>query len=396
MSTADFQKMTSALAGDKRGPLTDLPPVEKVTVLGAGVEAQAIACMCLSEGADVLMFSAYRAELEPLRTAGGISVRGEGPVGNYQIDQEGVPSIRLTSELDAAVDHADVIFVTGPVLKQRTYSLVLAGHLKEGQILVIAPGRSLGAVEMAWNLRVGGNTTNVSIVEPGQLPWWVTKDGNTLSLSAIGPAKCGVIPGGSQQVLAALQPYLPNMVPAPNVIDSGFSDASGFIEVGALMLGGPAMPPGGPELPVGGVPLESQATFRNLIGEHHRRVMRAMAAERREVAAKWGVRTVPENKELYELNTGAHSGEGSRPVPTHEQAVALVRCAVIGSLVPLLSAANIAGVAAPTTEAMVSTACAVLGGDLLNAGRRLEAIGIPSGNLDDARRALEAIAAGEA
>ena len=396
MSTADFQKMASALSGDKRGPISDLPSVQKVTVLGAGVDAQAMACLCLSEGADVLMFSAYRAELEPLRSSGGISVRGEGPVGNYQIDQDAVPSIKLTSELDAAVDHADVIFVTGPVLKQRTYSLVLAGHLKEGQIIVIAPGRSLGAIEMAWNLRVGGNTTNVSIVEPGQLPWWVSKEGNTLSLSAIGPAKCGVVPASNQRVLTALKPYLPNMVAAPNVIDSGFSDASGFIEVAALMMGGPAMPPGGPELPVGGVPLAENNTFRNMIGENHRAVMRAMSAERRAVAARWGVRSIPENKDLYDLNVGTASGAGARPVPTHEHAVHLVRCAVIGSLVPLISAANIADVEVPNTQAMVSTACAVLGGDLLNAGRRLDAIGIPGNNLDDARRALEAIAQGDA
>lgn len=395
MSTADFQKMASALDGDKREPLSDLPDVQKVTVLGAGTEAQAIACHCLSEGADVLMFSAYRAELEPLRQAGGISVRGEGPVGNYQIDQEG-PSIRLTSELDAAVDHADVIFVTGPVLKQRTYSLVLAGHLRDGQIVVIAPGRSLGAIEMAWNLRVGGNTTSVSIVEPGQLPWWVTKEGNTLHFSAIGPAKCGVLPSGNQRVLSALQNYLPNMVAAPNVIDSGFADASGFIEVAALMLGGPAMAPGGPDLPVGGVPLDEQNTFRNMIGEQHRAVMRAMSAERRAVAARWGVRTIPENKELYELNAGAASGAGSRPVPTQEHANALVRCAVIGSLVPLISAADIAGVEVPTTRAMVATACAALGGDLMNAGRRLNAIGITAGDLEEARRSLNAIAAGEA
>ncbi len=394
MSTADFQKMANALAGDKREPLSDLPSVQKVTVLGAGPEAQAIACHCLSEGADVLMFSAYRAELEPLRQAGSISVRGEGPIGNYQIDQEG-PSIRLTSELDAAVDHADVIFVTGPVLKQRTYSLVLAGHLNDGQIVVIAPGRSLGAVEMAWNLRVGGNTTEVSIVEPGQLPWWVRKEGTTLHLSAIGPAKCSVLPSGNQRVLAALRGYLPNMVAAPDVIESGFADASGFIEVAALMLGGPAVAPGGPALPIGAVPLDEQHTFRNMIGEQHRAVMRSMAEERRTVAARWGVRTVPENRELYELNTGTESGPGSRPVPTQEHATALVRCAVIGSLVPLISAAGIAGVEVPTTQAMVSTSCAALGGDLLNAGRRLETIGIPSGNLEAARRALGAIAAGE-
>ncbi len=396
MSTADFQKMTSALAGDKRGPVTDLPSVQKVTVLGAGIEAQAIACQCLAEGAEVLMFSAYRAELEPLRTAGGISVRGQGPVGNYQIDQESVPSIRLTSELDAAVDHAEVIFVTGPVLKQRTYSLVLAGHLHDGQIIVIAPGRSLGAIEMTWNLRVGGNASDLSIVEPGHLPWWVTKDGNTLNLSAINPTRCGVIPGSNQRVLKALEPYLPNIIAAPNVIESGFSDASGFIEVAALMLGGPAMPPGGPDVPVGGVPLDEQNTFRNIIGEHHRRVMRSMAEERRTVAARWGVRSLPENRDLYRLNAGAQSGEGARPVPTHEHAVALVRCAVIGSLVPLVSAARVAGVATPTTDAMIATACAVLGGDLLNAGRRLESIGVPTTNIEEARRALELIAAGEA
>ncbi len=81
MSSADFQKMASALAGDKRGAMTDLPSVQNVTLLGAGPEAQAIACLCLSEGADVLMFSAYRDELEPLRAAGVVSVRGEGPDG---------------------------------------------------------------------------------------------------------------------------------------------------------------------------------------------------------------------------------------------------------------------------------------------------------------------------
>ncbi len=396
MSTADFQRMTSALAGTRSDSPGDLPSVQKVTVLGAGAEAQAIACQCLSEGAEVLMFSAYRAELEPLRSAGAVSVRGAGPVGNYQFDQADTPSIRLTSELDEAVSHAEVIFVTGPVLKQRTYSLVLAGHLTDGQILVIAPGRSLGALEMAWNLRVGGNTTRVSIVEPGALPWWVTKQGSTLNLSVIGPARCGVVPGSNQRVLAALQSYLPNMVPAANVLESGFCDASGFIEVAALMLGGPAMPAGGPDLPVGAVALDEQATFRNLIGDNHRAAMRSMAEERRKVAARWGVRTLPDNKEWYDLNVGTDSGEGSRPVPNHDEAVALVRCAVIGSLVPLVSAAAVADVEVPTTQAMISTACAVLGGDLLNAGRRLESIGLTAGNLDDARRALEAMAAGDA
>jgi len=394
MSTADFQKMTASLAGSSPQTSSPLPDVGHVTVLGAGPDAQALACQCLSEGAEVTMFSAYGRELAPLREAGAVNVRGAGPVGNYQIDQEAVPSIRLTSELDGALASAEVIFVTGPVLKQRTYSMVLAGHLRDGQILVLAPGRSLGAVEMSWYLRVGGNKASISIVEPQALPWWVHKEGATLNLSSIGPAAAGILPGDRQNVLQALQVYLPNSRENATIVQSGFADGSGLVEVPALMLGGPGMPAGGPKLPIGGVALPEQATFRNLIGAQHLDVVRALAAERRSVASRWGVRDLPSDEEWLDLYAGASSGDGARPVPDDDQAHHLVRCAVIGSLVPLVSAARVADVAVPATEAMVTLVCSVLGGDLLNAGRRLDTIGLAAPDLDGARRALETVARG--
>lgn len=400
MSTAEFQKMTASLAApnarEKGGAVPLLPSVDRVTILGAGKDAQAIACQCLSEGAQVTMFSAYGSELEPLKAAGAVNVRGDGPVGNYQIDQEAVPSIRLTSELDGALAEAQVIFVTGPVLKQRTYSMVLAGHLRDGQILVLAPGRSLGAVEMEWYLRVGGNAARVSIVEPQALPWWVEKQGSTLHLSARGEAATGILPGGNQQVLTALKPYLPNSKAKTNVIQSGFADGSGLVDVPALMLGGPGMQPGGPELPVGAKPLDEQITFRNLLGANHLAVIQSLAEERRTVAARWGIRDLPSDEEWLQVHAGAASGSGARTVPSAEQAHALVRCAVIGSLVPLVSAAELADVSVPATRAMITLACSVLGGDLLNAGRRLDTIGLATKDLDGARRALETIAGGGA
>lgn len=396
MSTADFQKFTQALGKPGAELTSPLPSVGNVTVLGGGVDACAIACQCLSEGANVTLFSAYGAELEPLRAAGAITVRSDGPIGTYQIDQEAVPSIRLSAELDAAVAEADVIFVTGPVLKQRTYSMVLAGHLKDGQIVVLAPGRTFGAVEMAWYLRVGGSRADVTIVEPLALPYWVRQEGRVLHLSEANQALAGVLPSGNARVLEALKPYLPNLVAASNIVHSSFADASGFIEIPALLLGGPAMPAGGPDLPPGGEPLPERDTFRNLIGENHRVVMRAQAAERREVAARWGVRNLPENVEWYNLYAGADAGEGARPVPGAEQAADMIRCAVIGSLVPFASAAALAKVDVPVTQSMISLACTLLGGDLLNAGRRLDGIGLSEGDLDKARRKLDAIADGGA
>jgi hypothetical protein len=247
---------------------------------------------------------------------------------------------------------------------------------------------------MAWYLRVGGNRASVTIVEPLCLPYWTSLDGSAIQLSVANPALAGVLPSGNARVLEALKPYLPNLVPATNMVQSSFADASGFIEVPALLLGGPAMPGGERELPPGGQPLPDRHTFRNLIGDNHRAIMRAQAAERRQVAARWGARNLPENVDLFNLYAGAEAGEGARPVPAAEQATDMIRCAVIGSLVPFASAAALAGVAVPVTQSMITLACAVLGGDLLNAGRRLDGIGLAAGELDDVRRALDAIAEG--
>ena len=177
MSTPDFQRFAEAMSASGGAPLVDRPPVTKVTILGGGPEARMLACLGLTGGIEVTLFSAYGSELEPLRAAGTMTVRGAGPVGSFQIDQDEVPSVRLTSELDRAVGDAEVIFVTGPVLKQRTYSMVLAGHLKDGQIVVLAPGRTFGALEMAWYLRVGGNTSSVTVVEPQALHYWISVQG---------------------------------------------------------------------------------------------------------------------------------------------------------------------------------------------------------------------------
>ena len=130
--------------------------------------------------------------------------RSNGPVGTYQIDQSEVPSIKLSSSLDEAVLGADAIFVTGPVLKQRTYAMVLGGHLNDDQVVVIAPGRTLGAVETAWYLRVGGNSSAISIVELQSLPFWVDDRGGTLYLTETGPVTTAVLPSGNRGVLGAM------------------------------------------------------------------------------------------------------------------------------------------------------------------------------------------------
>ena len=394
MSGAEFEAFADALAESAAPRPPPAPTFDRVAVLGGGPDARVLACLCLARGADVTLFSAYGRETGALRRAGGMTLRGEGPVGTFAVDRSDGPSVRISGEIDSAVDGAELIFLTGPVLKQRTYAMVLAEHLSDGQVLVMAPGRSLGALEAAWLLRAGGCTAEFALVETQAPPYWVREEGAVLHLSRVAPAPAAALPSDRSDAVQGLTRYLPDLRPVQTVVHGGFADGSGLVELPALLLGGPLCPPGGPELPPGAVPLAERANFRALIGARHESVIRRMAEERRRVAARWGVRDLPDADSWIETFAGAGKGDGTRPVPDRDEALRLARCAVIGSVIPLLSAADAAGLDAPVTRSVAAIAEAVLGGGLANAGRRLDTIGFDAGNLDDARRAMDAVARG--
>lgn len=398
--SGEFTEFTQAIAREQSraiaGNTTDrASALSRIAVLGGGPDACLLASLCLSENADVTLFSAYGAELNQLRQSGGISLRGAGPVGTYQIDRKSAPSVKTTAELDSAIADAEVIFLTGPIHKQRTYAMVLATHLSDGQIVVLAPGRSLGALETAWHLRIGGCSADVTIVETQGLPYWYEVKGVQLTLSHTGKVYAATLPSGRSDVITRLQRFLPNIKAADSVLWSGFADGSALVEVPALLLNGPAMSDGGVKIPMGGQPLPENNTFRTLIGTEQRSVIEKLASERHIVALAFGLRNLPSVDDWIDVHAGAKRGDHSRPVPDQTQSQTLLRDGVIGSLVPLLSAARLTGIDVPMTQSMVTLASSILGADVAAAGRRLDTIGIVESDIDSARKAMDNIAMGQ-
>lgn len=393
--SGEFAAFTEAVS--KSSTATEpsvIPALSRVAVLGGGADARLLSALCLAQEAQVTLFSAYGHELELLRNSSGISVRNTGPVGTYQVDRQGVPSVQTTAELDKAVSDAEVIFLSGPIHKQRTYAMVLASHLNDGQILVLAPGRSLGALETAWFLRIGGCEADVTIVETQGLPFWYEAEGAVLNLSEAGAVVAATLPSGRPQIIQQLQRFLPNLQAVDSVLRSGFSDGSALVEIPALLINGPALGSGAPVVPMGGQPLDENHTFAALAGAEQTAVINQLAAERHAVATQFGVRDLPSAEEWLHTHAGAMRGAGARGVPDQQQAKELLRDGVIGSLVPLLSAAQITGTDTPMTHAMVTLVTSVLGVDVAAAGRRLDTIGINASNIDTARRAMDNIAMG--
>ncbi len=397
MSTAEFTQFADAVSAHGRDAhQTDARRrFERVAVLGGAPEAQMIAALCLAKGAAVTLFSASGEELDELARRGGISLRGEGPVGTFQIDQANAPSITTTARLDAVVDAADLIFLSGPVHKQRACAMMLAGRARDGQVLVLAPARSFGAIETQWLLRVGGCQADVTVVECQNLPFWHKQQGAAIHLSACPQAAAATLPHRQADVIAGLKTFFPHIVDAGSVLHSSFADGSGLVETPALLLGGPAAPGGRPGVPPEAEPLDENNTFRQLLGERHLDVIEALAAERRAVASSFGVRDLPDTEQWIDAHAGTPSDSGSRPLPDAAEALGMLRCAVVGSLVPLENLARIAEVEAPLTRAMIALAMTLAESDLAGSGRRMEAMGVASASLDESRRALDAMARGE-
>ncbi len=369
------------------------PPFNHITILGGGAEGRLLASLCLAQERAVTLFSAYGAELNELRAAGGITLRGAGPIGTFQIDLDTAPAIHTTAELDSAVAAADLIFLTGPVHKHRTYAMVLADHLHDGQTLVIAPARTFGALEISSLLTVGGCQADITIVEVQHLPYWFESSGSTLNLSTCPAAAGATLPVNRTDTLNALTALLPNLTPVANVLHSSFADGSGIVEAVGLMLAESAVAKLDLELLPGAEPLPIHNNFHSFFAASRSRTMLTAAfQERRMVASRLGVRQLPTDDDWIKICAGTENQIRFRP-PNSEVAT-LLRSAVTGSLIPLQSAGRLVDLATPVTDALITVAGALLGGDVSASGRRLQTMGITAGNADEARRRLESYARG--
>jgi hypothetical protein len=388
MEFDDFLQAVTEQPAESKSPQAAF---DRVTVLGGSSDAQLLAALCLANGASVRLFSAYASELESISK--GIALNGNGPVGRYHAttaaaDSGSNPSsdnrsIVTTSSLDHCLQDAELIFLTGPIHKQRTYAMVLADHLQDGQVLCLPNARTFGALEVKWLLQSGGCRADISIAEMQGLPYFYDVTGGALDLQPAAAVGLSCVPAArTGTVVNALSALLPQLTACNSVLHSSFADSSALVELPALLVGGPALSKGGPSIPMGGTSLPENESFYNLLGEQQLSLASQLYDERTEVARRYGIRDLPDFDTSLTLYAGAEKGDGRRFVPPQATATAAIRDAVTGSLAPLLDAARIAGVSTPASSAMVTLACTVLGTDISASGRRLQNLGITDESFD--------------
>lgn len=378
MTSREFQAAVSAIGAGTAEPPSTVPDTQVVAVLGSCPHAQALAAAFLAAGSRVRLFSTSDADVAALRQSGGITVRGDGPIGTFSVDPSSEIHIEIVGGIDAAVTGADLVMVVGTVVFQRAMGILLADAVGPGQIALAVPGRTFGALELAWWLGAGDNRPTVGELQ--DLPWEVTATGPaSIELSPPAPVRVGTLPPlAASGVAQALSRALPEVGSSPTVLHSSLGDATGLVDVPALIVGGPGTRDEPGELLPGAERIDDSppagAPLLNLVER--------LADERRAVAERWGVRDMPSTFDWVGRVARLRSepgGAGARDAVLEGTA---------GSLVPLASAGRMAGVPTPVTDAVITGVSAMFAVDLTAAGRRLENLGLAGSDLDAVRRSV--------
>ena len=115
------------------------------TVVGAGNGGLAMAGHLGLMGFPVTLYNRTAEHLAGVRWRGGIDLKGA--VSGFG------PVARVSSDIAGALEGADVVMVVTPSTAHRALAEAMAPHLKDGQVVVLNPGRTGGALEFKKTLR---------------------------------------------------------------------------------------------------------------------------------------------------------------------------------------------------------------------------------------------------
>jgi len=207
---------------------------ERYTVIGAGHGGKAMAAHLALMGFKVTLFNRTPDHIAVLKKRGGIEL--EAP--------EGVPHgfgklARATSDYSEAAKNAHVIMVVVPSSAHADVAKGLAPHLKRGQIVILHPGRTCGAIEFAKVLRDNGCKADVTIAEAETFIYASRSDGpaqahifrvkEAVPLAALPATR-------TEHVLKAIQPAYPQYIDGCNVLQTGLNNMGAIFHPALTIL----------------------------------------------------------------------------------------------------------------------------------------------------------------
>lgn len=208
----------------------------KFCVLGAGHGGTAMAGHLSLMGFDASLFNRGEDRLRSIKSAGGLEILTECvdsmPHGFARLEV-------VTTDAGDAIRGRDILMVVVPATAHKTIAEKIAPHLVDGQIVVLNPGRTGGALETLKTIRDCGCRANIVVAEaqtflyasrsvnPAQTRVFRLK--NSIPIAAL-PAH------RTPEVVKALRTAFPQFVPGDNVMKTSLDNIGAIFHPAVTVL----------------------------------------------------------------------------------------------------------------------------------------------------------------
>ena len=203
-------------------------------VVGAGHGGKAMAAHLALMGFSVNLYNRTPEHIEVIKKRGGIELESTegGPHGFGEL-------ALVTSNIGEAIKKVEVIMVVLPSSAHADIAKAIAPHLKSGQIVVLHPGRTCGALEFVKIIRENGCKADATVAEAETFIYASRSDGpaqarifrikEAVPLAALPATR-------TQQVLDAICEAYPQFIDGVNVLHTGMNNMGAIFHPALTLL----------------------------------------------------------------------------------------------------------------------------------------------------------------
>lgn len=360
--------------------LTEGLPI--VCVAGAGAGGLAMAGHLAILGCQVRLFNRSEPRIEPVRDMGGIQL------GGVLSGFARIPVV--TTDPEEAVTGADLIMVVVPAIGHREIATRLGPHLADGQVVLLNPGRTGGAIEFANVLRTK-KFPGRSIIAEAQTLLYACRDmdpGSVQVFSIKNAVPVAAFPAYlTPDVLALTRKTLPYFVAGDNVLKTSMDNIGSIFHPALTLLNAAWIE-------------ETHGDFEYYLegaSPSVTLILEAMDKERIAVGAALGIGCHSAREWLY-LAYGAagdnlHEAIQANPGYSGIRAPNRLEHRYITedvpmSLVPIASIGELLGVEVPAIKAVIHLSSLLHECDYWAEGRTVEKLGLTGMNVAQIRRII--------
>ena len=346
-----------------------------VAVLGGGNGAHAAAADLTLKGFEVSLYSRWPEEFAPLKEQEGIAL----------IDDQGqrfVPFHRVCDRIEAALQGAEVIIVAVPAVAHEYYARASAPHLREGQILVLNPGSTGGALAFRNILKGIRPALDISVCETNTLTYICRLVGRgQVTITSRAKVQFATLPGRqTPKCFPLFERLYPTSIQRNNVLETSLNNINAVLHPPGMILNA-----GWIEHTRGNFSYYIEGSTPAVA-----RVMEELDRERIALCRRLGLTTQRFADFFYEAGStteAAYRSGSLHRVLQESEPNRFIRAPVTLSyrfltedipfgIVPLAHLGSLAGISLPTVRALITLASVINGQDYMQAGWTLEKMGL--------------------